>query len=152
MVMGGINQQRRAARVRAGVGLVAGADQATKLASSRLDAVPGISPLRNPSSGLALVDAGRWATAGLMLLGVVLAASWLLPRAHGRRTAFAAALLLGGAVGNLVDRLALGSVRDFLTIGPVVVNLADLAIVAGLGLWFSAGASRSCRWLTSPRP
>lgn len=41
-------------------------------------------------------------------------------------------LQLGGAIGNLVDRLRLGHVTDFLDFGPwPVFNLADTAIVAG---------------------
>ena len=42
-------------------------------------------------------------------------------------------LLLGGAVGNLIDRLALGRVTDFLDVGAwPVFNLADSSIVAGV--------------------
>ena len=42
-------------------------------------------------------------------------------------------LQLGGAVGNLIDRLRLGHVTDFLDFGPwPVFNLADSAIVAGV--------------------
>lgn len=134
----------------AGIGSVAGADQAAKLASGRLDAVPGITPVRNPASTLAIIDIGRWPGAVLMLLGLVLAAAWLLPRAVGRQQALGAVLLLGGAAGNLVDRLTLGSVRDFLAIGPVVVNLADLAVVTGLALWLLTRLPRSRRVTTAP--
>jgi signal peptidase II len=43
------------------------------------------------------------------------------------------ALQLGGAFGNLVDRLRLGHVTDFIDIGPwPVFNLADASIVTGL--------------------
>lgn len=50
-----------------------------------------------------------------------------------RAVKFALGLELGGAVGNLVDRLFFGQVTDFLDfrIWPVF-NLADIAIVAGL--------------------
>jgi signal peptidase II len=42
-------------------------------------------------------------------------------------------LQLGGALGNLADRLRLGHVTDFLDVGPwPVFNLADMAIVAGV--------------------
>lgn len=42
---------------------------------------------------------------------------------------------LGGALGNLVDRLRIGHVTDFLDFGPwPVFNLADTAIVAGVVL------------------
>lgn len=42
-------------------------------------------------------------------------------------------LQLGGAVGNLLDRVAQGSVTDFLDFGPwPVFNVADTAVVAGV--------------------
>ncbi|NLM51866.1 MAG: signal peptidase II [Firmicutes bacterium] len=51
----------------------------------------------------------------------------------------ALAIILGGALGNLLDRLRLGYVIDFLDfrIWPVF-NLADMAIVLGVGLLFWA--------------
>ena len=43
------------------------------------------------------------------------------------------ALQLGGAFGNLADRVRLGFVTDFIDIGPwPVFNIADAAIVSGL--------------------
>ena len=45
------------------------------------------------------------------------------------------ALLLGGAAGNLVDRIRWGYVLDFLEVpGFPVINIADSAIVVGAGL------------------
>lgn len=49
------------------------------------------------------------------------------------------ALFLAGGVSNLIDRIALGSVIDFLNvgIGPLrtgIFNVADLAIMAGIAL------------------
>lgn len=44
-------------------------------------------------------------------------------------------LMLGGALGNLIDRVRLGYVTDFLDFGPwPVFNLADTSIVAGVAL------------------
>ena len=46
---------------------------------------------------------------------------------------FSLALQLGGAFGNLVDRMRLGYVTDFIDIGPwPVFNLADASIITGL--------------------
>jgi signal peptidase II len=51
------------------------------------------------------------------------------------------ALLLGGALGNLIDRLHQGYVTDFISLLNIpVLNLADLSISAGvvilfIGLW-----------------
>jgi signal peptidase II len=43
--------------------------------------------------------------------------------------------VVGGATGNVIDRLRRGAVVDFVAIGPwPVFNLADAALVAGAGL------------------
>lgn len=54
-------------------------------------------------------------------------------RSHERVVKFALGLELGGAMGNLVDRLFFGQVTDFLDfrVWPVF-NIADIAIVVGL--------------------
>jgi signal peptidase II len=89
-----------------------------------------------------LASASGWQ--GAFLVGVAIAASafilYLLAR-HGEQKlfAFALALILGGAIGNLIDRLAYGHVIDFLDFHwrgwhwPAF-NLADSAIVGGAGL------------------
>ena len=49
----------------------------------------------------------------------------------------AAGLLIGGALGNVIDRLAYGAVADFLNMSlpgwdnPYSFNVADIAIFAG---------------------
>ena len=44
-------------------------------------------------------------------------------------------LMLGGAVGNLIDRIRLGEVIDFIDVGAwPVFNLADSAVVVGVVL------------------
>ncbi len=54
----------------------------------------------------------------------------------------ALAMQLGGAIGNLVDRLARGHVIDFISVGSFpVFNVADSCITVGagallLGIWF----------------
>ncbi len=67
---------------------------------------------------------------------------WIwLARASSRLTAVALGLIIGGAVGNAIDRFAYGAVADFvlfhITTGNFsfnwyVFNLADVAIVAGV--------------------
>jgi signal peptidase II len=74
---------------------------------------------------------------------------WLwLTRAQSRLTAVALGLIIGGAIGNAVDRLAYGWVADFVffhvSAGSwhfnwYVFNLADVAIVAGvIGLLYES--------------
>jgi signal peptidase II len=44
-------------------------------------------------------------------------------------------LMIGGAAGNVLDRVRRGAIVDFIAVGPwPVFNLADAAIVVGVGL------------------
>jgi signal peptidase II len=60
-------------------------------------------------------------------------------------------LQLGGALGNLIDRLTIGYVVDFISIGNFpVFNVADASISTGvavliLGVWFKERSERSSR-------
>jgi signal peptidase II len=56
--------------------------------------------------------------------------------------AWAAGLIIGGAAANLLDRAVHGAVQDFIVIGPVVVNLADLAVLVGLAGIVAGAATR----------
>jgi signal peptidase II len=90
-----------------------------------------------------LSDAGgwqRWLFIGLALAISLVMAAWLRQlQADERLTAYGLALIIGGAVGNLIDRLWLGKVVDFLQwhweqwYWPAF-NLADSAITVGVAL------------------
>ena len=80
---------------------------------------------------------------------VAVALLWVwLARAHDRLTALSLGLIIGGAVGNGIDRLAYGWVADFVyfhittanwRFSWYVFNLADAAIVAGvIGLLYES--------------
>ena len=80
-----------------------------------------------------------------LFAGISLAASlliiWMLRRNPSQRLfCWALALILGGAIGNLIDRLAYGHVIDFLDVyfygwhWPAF-NVADSAITIGAGLF-----------------
>jgi signal peptidase II len=73
---------------------------------------------------------------GVLALGIVLAYFWQTP-ATNRLLLTALALVLGGAVGNLMDRVASGGVTDFIDFyfGSYhwhTFNVADSAITVGL--------------------
>jgi len=51
------------------------------------------------------------------------------------RTVFGWALALTGAVSNLIDRIVYHQVVDYFLIGWSIINIADIMIVAGLGLY-----------------
>jgi signal peptidase II len=73
----------------------------------------------------------------LTVLAVVLSALILifypLAASFGRPTQIGLSLILGGGLGNLIDRLARGSVTDFVSIGNLFIfNIADVCIVLGM--------------------
>lgn len=100
----------------------------------------GLTLLRNPGAALSFATGMTWVftLAAVAVTVVVLRVSH---RLGSRSWALALGLLLGGAVGNLVDRLtrepgfARGHVIDFIAYGDWFVgNVADIAIVAAAGL------------------
>ncbi len=89
-----------------------------------------------------LDDAGGWQRWLFTAIAIV-ASVWIvrLLRQHAQQTMFclALALVLGGALGNLIDRVAYGYVIDFIDIfyGSwhfPAFNVADSAISVGAGL------------------
>ncbi|OGU20173.1 MAG: signal peptidase II [Hydrogenophilales bacterium RIFOXYD1_FULL_62_11] len=89
-----------------------------------------------------LADAGGWQRWFFIAIGViatVIIVRLLKLHAGQPRMAFALALLLGGALGNVIDRVVLGHVVDFLyfyyrSFAWPAFNVADSAITVGAGL------------------
>jgi signal peptidase II len=77
----------------------------------------------------------RWALAGFALAVSVSLIAWVR-RADRMVTAVAGGLILGGALGNLIDRIRLGAVVDFVDVHPLVFpwifNIADSGITIGV--------------------
>src|SRR5215467_1152499 len=90
---------------------------------------------------------GQWVLLALKVIAVALLCLWLA-QARNRLTALSLGLIVGGAVGNAIDRLAYGWVADFVffhvstpnwRFNWYVFNLADVAIVAGvIGLLYDS--------------
>ena len=83
---------------------------------------------------------GQWVLLALKAVAVILLWMWLA-RTSSRLTALSLGLIIGGAIGNAIDRLAYGAVADFVLFHVTtasfsfkwyVFNLADVAIVAGV--------------------
>ncbi|AUB83183.1 signal peptidase II [Candidatus Thiodictyon syntrophicum] len=86
----------------------------------------------------------RWLLAVVALVITAILTAWLLRlRPHERTMAAALALIIGGALGNLIDRLLLGHVIDFIQVYlpwvPLALfnpwpafNIADSAISIGV--------------------
>jgi len=81
-------------------------------------------------------DVGRWVLLGISVAAAIGLSLWMA-RTPSRFLAAALGLIVGGAVGNAIDRIAYGAVFDFVHfhIGQFswyVFNIADAAIVAGV--------------------
>ena len=135
--------------------LVLALDQFTKwLAETNLtfnEPVPVIEPFLNwtlaYNYGAAfsfLADAGgwqKWFFSGLALVMAIFLTVYLTraPR-QAKLLSLGLALVLGGAVGNLIDRLRLGKVVDFIHVHYAdvwhypIFNIADMAIMIGVAM------------------
>ncbi len=102
----------------------------------------------NPGAAFSFLgDAGgwqRWFFIGLTSVVSVVLLIWLFKlRLHERLTGLSLAMILGGALGNLTDRIRLGEVVDFLDFywqqwhWPAF-NLADSSITLGVVLMLIA--------------
>jgi signal peptidase II len=83
-------------------------------------------------------DAQRWPLVGLSILAAGLLAWWLSRTPPGKPIlAMGLALIVGGALGNMLDRARIGSVIDFVHIyyeawSFAIFNVADAAITIGV--------------------
>ena len=147
-------QNRRAVAIGAVAAILTlAADQASKLwllrdfdlaARSPYRLAPGVDLLLAWNRGISYSlltadsDMGRYLLIGGTLLATLLIVWWLW-RSTTLTTGLALGLLIGGAVGNLIDRVLYGAVVDFVFIHSgsfrwYIFNGADCAIVAGVGL------------------
>ncbi|MGI9413387.1 MAG: signal peptidase II [Hyphomicrobiales bacterium] len=83
-------------------------------------------------------DLGRYVLLAIMLTAVTCLILWLAV-CDGKLAAAALGLVIGGALGNVTDRMVYGKVADFFSFHAFgfhwyVFNLADVAIVAGVGV------------------
>lgn len=104
---------------------------------------------RNRGAAFGILQGQRWLFVLITVL-VVIGVVAYLNRTRNRRplVTVALGLLLGGALGNLVDRIRFGEVVDFLDarlINFPIFNVADSAIViaVALVLWDMWRASRN---------
>jgi len=96
--------------------------------------------LRNPGAALGLGYGYTWILT-IVVIGVIIGIAWVARRLGSLAWAWALGLLLGGAIGNLIDRLfrmpgfGHGHVVDFIAYWNWFVgNVADIAIVVAAGL------------------
>ncbi|SEO72744.1 signal peptidase II [Salinihabitans flavidus] len=95
-------------------------------------------------------DAARWILIAIALAVVAFVVVWMRRERPGRWGLISGGVLIGGAMGNVVDRLLYGAVADFLNMSccgienPFAFNVADVAIFAGaIGLIVFGGAKKA---------
>jgi signal peptidase II len=119
-------------------------------ACDRITLVGPFGVLRSDNPGSALGLFGRDSIVPLLVIAVVLLAAQLWLAGPSRLLAIGLGLQAGGLAANVIDRVAYGSVTDFLHVqiagglGPVA-NIADVALVVGgvlgaVACWRALGA------------
>lgn len=87
---------------------------------------------------------GQLLLTSIAVVAVLGLAVWLARGVETRLVAISVGLIMGGAVGNAIDRMRLGGVADFFSLHAFgfywyVFNIADVAIVLGvIGLLYDA--------------
>lgn len=95
-------------------------------------------------------DIARWALIALAAAISVWVWVWVRREPHSIIVRVAAGCLIGGAMGNVLDRIVYGAVADFLNMSvpgihnPYSFNIADIAIFAGaIGLVIFSGREKT---------
>jgi signal peptidase II len=95
-------------------------------------------------------DGMKWALIGIAIAISIWVAVWVYREQAGKWAQISAGFLIGGAAGNVADRLIYGAVADFLNMSccgidnPFAFNLADVAIFLGaIGLILFTGTKKA---------
>ena len=141
--------------------IVLGIDQWTKYVASaalsygvEVDVLPFLSwkLVHNTGAAFSMFAGGSWSRWGLSILAAtfsVFLANEIRTLERGARWyGFACACILAGALGNLLDRLSLGYVIDFVLVHYdafrfPVFNVADSAVTVGAAVWIALIVTRS---------
>lgn len=141
-------------------------DQATKFlvvhvldlyTRQRIDVLPPFLNLRmawNEGINFGLLasseDITRWVLIALAVVISLWVWLWVRREPHSRIVKLSAGCLIGGAMGNVLDRILYGAVADFLNMSlpgidnPYSFNIADIAIFVGaIGLVFMTGREKT---------
>lgn len=126
------------------------ADQVTKLMADRImmegqnyEIIDGFfyfTYVHNKGMAWSLLEGRRWLfllTTPLVLCGLIY--FFTVTKKHEILTRFGIVLVVGGALGNFIDRAIFGYVRDFIhfyifNYDFPVFNIADIAVCLGIGL------------------
>ncbi len=106
-----------------------------RLGKIEISGVFDLSYVENRGASFGMLHGMRWPLA-IISIGVSLGLAWWLGRLKRPVAVIGVGFIIGGALGNLYDRLAYGYVVDFLDFSglyfPWVFNVADAAINVGI--------------------
>ena len=131
------------------VAVLVGADQLIKLWAVQvlepvgaMPLIPRVVELRfvlNPGMAFSLLSGKQLFLIAATGAALLLVAYWLFFRSRGKKLQQAALILvLGGGIGNLIDRVLNGEVVDYINLlfmRFAVFNFADICVCVGVALW-----------------
>lgn len=91
----------------------------------------------NRGVNFGILETNRWILIAVAMAIIVWVLMWVRKDRGGPLVMTSAGLLVGGALGNVIDRLIYGAVADFLNMSccgienPYAFNVADISIFAG---------------------
>jgi signal peptidase II len=125
------------------------ADQLIKLAVDRnialgetkefIPHIMSLTHIRNSGAAWSMMEGKRWFLIGVPIIVIGFAVWYLFKNRGGSKIALVSlALVIGGGIGNLIDRIRLKEVIDYLKIEFFdfpIFNLADICVVVGAVLF-----------------
>lgn len=94
--------------------------------------------LQNDGIAFSLFQGNRWVLVGIQLtliIAIIVVMIFVIKKIDSKAIIVSFAMMLGGGIGNLIDRVFLGKVVDFISIGNFAVfNIADMSLTIGCGI------------------
>ncbi len=98
--------------------------------------VVSITPARNIGAGFSILEGKIWFLITITIIFMIILAIFdIMYQKKSKLFGISTALVMAGAVGNLVDRILFGYVRDFISLDFInfpVFNIADMALTFGI--------------------
>ena len=98
--------------------------------------VVSITPARNIGAGFSILEGHTWFLISITILFIIILAIFdIMYQKKSKLFGVSTALVMAGAVGNLIDRILFGYVRDFIYLDFInfpVFNVADMALTFGI--------------------
>lgn len=102
-----------------------------------VDSLLYITSHRNRGAAFGILQNQQWLFIAITIVVVLVILYYLRKNRQEFLFSLSLSLILGGALGNLIDRVRMGEVVDFVDVRffPYIFNLADSAIVIGVTLF-----------------